>query len=58
MEMEPRTGLEAFAEDGRFAPSRIATALRTTLDEVVRTVGLGRHAAGPDRKPQNPEAAA
>ena len=56
--MEPRTGLEAFAEDGRFAPSRIATALRTTLDEVVRTVGLGRHAAGPDRKPQNPEAAA
>jgi hypothetical protein len=36
--------LESFAEDGRFAPSRIATALRTTLDEVARTVGLGRDA--------------
>ena len=36
--------LEAFAEDGRFAPNRIATALRTTLDEVARTVGLGRDA--------------
>lgn len=36
--------LEAFAEDGRFAPNRIATSLRTTLDEVARTVGLGRYA--------------
>ena len=36
--------LEAFAENGRFAPSRIATALRTTLDEVAGTVGLGRDA--------------
>ena len=36
--------LEAFAEDGRFAPNRIATSLRTTLDEVARTVGLGRDA--------------
>jgi hypothetical protein len=42
--MEPHMSLEAFAEDGRFAPSRIATALRTTLDEVARTVGLGRDA--------------
>ena len=44
MKMEPRMSLEAFAENGRFAPSRIATALRTTLDEVARTVGLGRDA--------------
>ena len=36
--------LQDFAEDGRFAPGRIATALRTTLDEVARTVGLGRDA--------------
>ena len=36
--------LEAFAENGRFAPSRIAIALRTTLDEVACTVGLGRDA--------------
>ena len=44
MKMEPRMSLEAFAENGQFAPSRIATALRTTLDEVARTVGLGRDA--------------
>ena len=44
MKMEPRMSLEAFAENGRFAPSRIATTLRTTLDEVARTVGLGRDA--------------
>jgi len=42
--MELHMSLESFAEDGRFAPSRIATALRTTLDEVARTVGLGRDA--------------
>ena len=42
--MELHMSLEAFAENGRFAPSRIATALRTTLDEVARTVGLGRDA--------------
>ena len=44
MKMETRMSLEAFAENGRFAPSRIATTLRTTLDEVARTVGLGRDA--------------
>ena len=36
--------LEAFAKNGRFAPNRIATTLRTTADEVARTVGLGRDA--------------
>ena len=36
--------IETFAEGGHFAPNRIATALRTTLDEVARTVGLGRDA--------------
>ena len=36
--------IETFAEDGIFAPARIAAALRTTKDEVARTVGLGRDA--------------
>lgn len=37
-------GIEAFAENGQFAPNRIAAALRTTRDEVAQTVGLGRDA--------------
>lgn len=42
--------LDAYAEGGQFAPSRIAEALRTTRDEVARTVGLGRDAImRPDR---------
>lgn len=42
--------LESFAEGGQFAPNRIAEALRTTRDEVARTVGLGRDAMmRPDR---------
>ncbi|WP_134682477.1 antitoxin Xre/MbcA/ParS toxin-binding domain-containing protein [Paracoccus ravus] len=42
--------LENFAEAGQFAPGRIAEALRTTRDEVARTVGLGRDAVmRPDR---------
>jgi hypothetical protein len=36
--------IETFAEGGFFAPSRIAEVLRTTKDEVARTVGLGRDA--------------
>src|SRR3546814_14489605 len=36
--------LAAYSEDGYFAPKRIAAALRTTSDEVARTVGLGRDA--------------
>lgn len=36
--------LDAFTEAGLFAPGRIAAALRTTQDEVARTVGLGRDA--------------
>lgn len=36
--------LAAYAEDGYFAPKRIAAELRTTSDEVARTVGLGRDA--------------
>ncbi len=36
--------LENFAEHGQFAPGRIAAALRTTTEEVARTVGLGRDA--------------
>lgn len=33
-----------FCDNGTFAPKRIATALRTTSEEVARTVGLGRDA--------------
>lgn len=36
--------IEAFAEGGLFMPARIAEVLRTTKDEVARTVGLGRDA--------------
>ncbi len=42
--------ITSFAEGGLFAPARIAEALRTTKDEVARTVGLGRDALmRPDR---------
>lgn len=34
--------LAAYPEDGYFAPKLIAAELRTTSDEVARTVGLGR----------------
>jgi hypothetical protein len=37
-------GIGAFAEDGVFAPARIAQVLRTTKDEVARSAGLGRDA--------------
>ena len=37
-------GIEAFSEDGQFTPDRIARVLRTTKEEVARTVGLGRDA--------------
>ena len=33
--------LAAFAEHGQFAPERIAATLRTTREEIARTVGLG-----------------
>ena len=33
-----------FAEEGFFAPAKIAAALRTTREEVARTVGLGKDA--------------
>ena len=36
--------IQAFAENGLFAPARIASLLRTTRDEVARTAGLGRDA--------------
>jgi hypothetical protein len=37
-------GLVQFADEGFFAPSKIAQALRTTSAEVARTAGLGRDA--------------
>jgi hypothetical protein len=37
-------GLAQYADDGFFAPRRIAEALRTTSEEVARTAGLGRDA--------------
>lgn len=33
-----------FAENGHFAPKKIASALRTTSEEIARTVGLGKDA--------------
>lgn len=36
--------ITTFAEGGQFAPARIAEVLRTTKDEIARTVGLGRDA--------------
>ena len=37
-------GLARFAEEGYFAPGRIAAALRTTSEEGARTAGLGKDA--------------
>lgn len=37
-------GLVQFADEGFFAPGKIAEALRTTSEEVARTAGLGRDA--------------
>ena len=36
--------LALYAEDGIFAPRRIADAFRTTSEEIARTAGLGRDA--------------
>ncbi len=46
--------LEQYAENGLFAPKKIALALRTTSDELARTVGLGRDAV--QRKDRIPSA--
>lgn len=37
-------GLAQYADEGFFAPRKIAEALRTTSEEVARTAGLGRDA--------------
>lgn len=37
-------GLAQYADDGLFAPRRIAETLRTTSEEIARTAGLGRDA--------------
>jgi hypothetical protein len=37
-------GLAQYADHGLFAPVKIATALRTTSEEVARSAGLGRDA--------------
>lgn len=37
-------GLAQYADDGLFAPAKIADAFRTTRDEVARSAGLGRDA--------------
>lgn len=47
--------IEAFAEGGLFAPARIAEVLRTTKDEVARTVGLGRDALVRADRVQSPK---
>ncbi len=49
-EVEYVMHIETFAEGGLFTPARIAEPLRTTKEEVARTVGLGRDALmRPDR---------
>jgi hypothetical protein len=47
--------LETFAEHGLFAPARIAEVLRTTQDEVARTVGLGRDALARSERVRSPK---
>ena len=47
--------ITTFAEGGLFAPARIAEALRTTKDEVARTVGLGRDALMRPERVQSPK---
>lgn len=37
-------GLAQYADDGLFAPKKIADAFRTTSEEVARTTGLGKDA--------------
>ncbi|MPT25008.1 MAG: DUF2384 domain-containing protein [Starkeya sp.] len=37
-------GLAQYADDGIFAPRRIAEAFRTTSEEIARTAGLGKDA--------------
>ncbi|HWJ39102.1 MAG TPA: MbcA/ParS/Xre antitoxin family protein [Sphingomicrobium sp.] len=37
-------GLAQYADGGLFAPTKIATAFRTTSEEVARSAGLGRDA--------------
>lgn len=37
-------GVAQYADDGLFAPRRIAEALRTTSEEIARTAGLGKDA--------------
>ena len=37
-------GLVRYADDGFFAPRKIAEAFRTTSEEVARTAGLGKDA--------------
>jgi uncharacterized protein (DUF2384 family) len=37
-------GLAQYADEGIFAPRRIAEAFRTTSEEIARTAGLGRDA--------------
>ncbi|WP_027170104.1 MbcA/ParS/Xre antitoxin family protein [Mesorhizobium sp. WSM3224] len=37
-------GLTQYADNGVFAPRRIAEALRTTSEEIARTAGLGKDA--------------
>lgn len=37
-------GLAQYADDGLFAPRKIAAAFRTTSEEIARTAGLGKDA--------------
>ena len=53
--VETAMHIESFAENGVFAPGRIAAVLRTTKEEVARTVGLGRDALMRADRVQSPK---
>lgn len=48
-------GLAKYADDGFFAPRKIADVLRTTSEEVARTAGLGRDAVVRQERSRSPK---
>lgn len=47
--------LQAVSKEGHFAPSLMAEVLRTNIDEIARTVGLGRDALVRRNRVGNPK---
>jgi uncharacterized protein (DUF2384 family) len=48
-------GLAKYADDGFFAPRKIADVFRTTSEEVARTAGLGRDAVQRQERSRSPK---